>query len=133
MEEESFPASSVLIVEDQEVVAHIVTAALEEMGHEATHVETGFEALDLMEQRRFDLIVLDVNLSRPNSTEVLRSLNKKLELRTIPVLGLILPGETGIAARARRLGVDEFLQQPFEPEELKERVRSLVGPGTGDE
>ena len=103
-----------------------IRAALEE-DHDAEVVEaeSGFIALRLLPQDRFDLVVLDVNMPDINGLELIRFLRQSSVHRTVPVLVVSTEASAKDRERGVSLGADAFLRKPFTAAELVERVREL--------
>ena len=116
----------VLVVDDSHAMRAFIRAALEE-DHDAEVVEaeSGFIALRLLPQDRFDLVVLDVNMPDINGLELIRFLRQSSVHRTVPVLVVSTEGSAKDRERGVSLGADAFLRKPFTAAELVERVREL--------
>ena len=116
----------VLVVEDDGQMAVILMRLLGRDGFTVDLVARGEEALDVVHADPPDVILLDWMLPKMTGIEVCRVLKRDRRTRLIPVVLL-----TGFADRERRLigikaGADDFLSKPFDPEELRARVRSLA-------
>lgn len=116
----------ILVVHEQDVVSQILTSTLETEGYLVTAVGDGLEGSRIAKQGGFDLMLVDLNMSHPNSSEFLRAVRSEKVLSRIPIAGLLLPGEAEVASRARQLGVDLLVEEPFDPEGLKEQLRRLM-------
>lgn len=112
----------VLVVEHDAVITLDVLRMLRHLGAEATTANSGEQALKIVRQGRFDLIILDLNLPGINGLVVCRRLKKNPGLKDIPVI--FLTGDTNppLMDEAFRLGAVDFLTKPYETEELKKRV-----------
>lgn len=107
-----------------------IRAALEE-DHDAEVVEaeSGFVALRVLPQQRFDLVVLDVNMPDINGLELIRFLRKSPTHARVPVLVVSTEASERDRERGASLGADAFLRKPFTATELAERVRALLAAG----
>jgi two-component system, OmpR family, alkaline phosphatase synthesis response regulator PhoP len=117
----------VLIVEDEVHLAIGIKYNLEAEGYEATTVGDGHEALKLLEDNPegFDLVILDLMLPGMSGYSVCEAIRKRgLDL---PVL--MLSARTLVEDRVRGydVGADQYLQKPFELEELLSITRNLLG------
>jgi DNA-binding response OmpR family regulator len=113
----------ILIVEDEVDLAHHISRALIEAGHEAVVVHDGETALREAEKNQYDLIVLDVMLPGMDGFEVLRRLRvAKMDTR---VLILTARGEVSDRVTGLGLGADDYLAKPFAMQELIARVSAL--------
>lgn len=117
----------VLVVEDDDVIRHLLMASLESRGFEVRQASTGFDAYRLVEQEAPDVMIMDVNISLPNSIEVLRHLQLPIRKRQLKIVGLIMPGEADLEERCRALGIRSFLKEPFDLDELGDSVALLLG------
>lgn len=113
----------ILVVEDEVRLAHHISRALTEAGHEPVIVHEGETALGKAELKRYDLIVLDVMLPGMDGFEVLRHLRAtKIDAR---VLILTARGEVSDRVTGLGLGADDYLAKPFAMQELVARVNAL--------
>ena len=108
------PLARVLAVEDHPEIGNLMRAALTRARIEATLITTGEEALAVVREQPFDLILLDIALPGMSGLEVCRQLKAEKSLRHIPVI--FVSGQTSKAYHdaARRLGAVDFIEKPFE-------------------
>ena len=112
-----------LVVEDDPGMAALLHHQLDALGYELELCATGTEALERVDRRRPDVVLLDIGLAgRLDGWEVLRRLTASPATRSIPVIAC---SGADHAERARSLGAAGFLRKPFAPDELAERLRSL--------
>lgn len=124
---------SILIVDDEEEMLSMLTLILEEE-FSVTPVSDGVEAVKLLQNRVFDLCILDIMMPRLDGMEVLHVLNR--EQNRIPVILLSARADTRDRVAGLEGGADDYITKPFEPAELVARVKSLLrragsGPGMG--
>jgi len=84
------------------------------------------EALSLLRQRRFDLVLLDLGLPGMNGLELLRQLKESPETDSIPVIVLTAWNSTSDKLRGFELGAVDYLTKPFDSAELRARVRAAL-------
>jgi two-component system OmpR family response regulator len=127
----------VLVVDDEEHITELVSMGLNFNGFDTERVASGRAALEAVEQRRPDLIVLDVMLPDLDGFEVARRLRQNESAGTrVPVIFLTARDATQDKVEGLRLGSDDYVTKPFSIEELIERVKAVlrrssgVGPGT---
>jgi DNA-binding response OmpR family regulator len=113
----------ILIVEDEVRLSRHIASALREAGHEAVVIHDGETALGEMEEKPFDLLVLDIGLPGIDGFEVLRRLRAKHMSHR--VLILTARGELNDRVTGLQLGADDYLAKPFAMQELLARVRAL--------
>lgn len=113
--------ASVLVVDDDAAIARLVRLALRASGFDAITAANGVEALNRIEDRDIDLIVLDLEMPVMGGREFYRRLRARGT--QVPVVILSAYG----AERARvELGADAAVQKPFEPSELVAVVGRLL-------
>lgn len=116
--------SSLLIIEDDELLRDGLCAQLAQAGHNVTAAADGEAAQTSLETQRFDGVVLDLGLPKISGMELLRWLRKRLP--ALPVL--ILTARDGVDDRVQGLnaGADDYLTKPFNMAELQARLGALL-------
>ena len=112
----------ILIVEDEKPIADLIDMSLTARGYQCTCVYDGAAAADLLVEKRFDLILLDVMLPGADGFELLeyiRPLN-------MPVIFLTARGAVSDRVRGLREGADDYIVKPFETMELVARVQAVL-------
>src|SRR3981081_1996447 len=124
----------VLVVDDEEHITELVAMGLGFNGFDVERASSGRGALDAIEKRRPDLIVLDVMLPDLNGFDVARRLRQNEGAGTrIPIIFLTARDTTQDKIEGLRLGSDDYVTKPFSIEELIERVKAVLrrAAGTG--
>ena len=126
----------VLVVDDEEHITEMLAMGLGFNGFAVERAASGRGALDAIERRRPDLLVLDVMLPDLDGFEVVRRLRLTEGAGTqIPVIFLTARDTTRDKVEGLRLGSDDYVTKPFSIEELIERVKAVlrrsagIGPG----
>ena len=114
----------VLLADDEEAITANLAPFLERSGFDVHVVHDGEAALAAIERLAPDLCVLDVLMPRVNGREVLRQLRQDGQWN--PVLLLTQVGEAGERAMALEEGADDYLNKPFDPQELVARIRAVL-------
>jgi two-component system OmpR family response regulator len=114
----------ILVVDDEENIAYVVSAALRLNGFEVTTADNGRTALAAARAERPDLIVLDVMLPDLDGFEVCRRLRQ--DRIDTPVLFLTARDGTDDRLRGLTIGGDDYVTKPFSVEELVARVRVIL-------
>lgn len=118
---------TVLLAEDDPDVSALVRHVLETDGYRVEAVADGAEALRRFEERRPDLLVLDVMMPRLTGFEVLARLRELDDAGTpVPVLMLSARAGQDEIVRGFELGVSDYVTKPFMIGELRARVRALL-------
>jgi two-component system OmpR family response regulator len=116
--------SSLLIIEDDELLRDGLSAQLALVGHRVTAAADGEAAQALLESQRFDGVVLDLGLPKISGMELLHWVRKRLP--ALPVL--ILTARDGVDDRVHGLnaGADDYLTKPFNMAELQARLGAML-------
>jgi DNA-binding response OmpR family regulator len=120
-------ARLVLVADDDEDILVLVRTVLERAGYEVVAARNGVEATAAAEQRRPDLAVLDVSMPELDGLEVLRRLRADASTSDVPVLLLSARVQEDDVAEGFATGANAYMQKPFSPRELSDRVSELLG------
>lgn len=113
----------VLVIDDSEIDRRIARVHLAKEGIELYESPDGASGLTMARKLRPDLILLDIRLPDWDGFETIRRLKNDPLTRTIPVIFLSGSTETKEKAKGLDLGAVDFVSKPFDPVELKARVR----------
>ncbi len=118
--------STVLVVDDTRVGRLVVKSVLAAEGFRVVEAASGEEALEILEQLKPDLIILDVRMPGIDGFETCRRARGQPKLRNCPII--FLSAECGIDERSKGLevGADDFIRKPFESSDLLTRVRTYL-------
>jgi two-component system, OmpR family, response regulator len=116
--------SSLLIIEDDELLRDGLSAQLSQLGHSVTTAVDGEVAQRLLETNRFDGVLLDLGLPKISGMEVLRWLRKRLP--ALPVLILTARDDVDDRVQGLNAGADDYLTKPFDMAELQARLGALL-------
>ncbi len=114
----------VLIVDDAETVREMFAIFLRDEGFEVSMAPDGVAGLDLAQEERPDVIVLDVAMPRMSGPEVIRHLKGNDRTRSIPVL--LVSGALADADAALKAGADGYCMKPCLPETFLQEIRRLL-------
>lgn len=117
---------SVLIVDDIAGNARLIEALLAPDGHSVRTAGNGAEALRLVLAEPPDLVLMDVMMPEVDGFEACRELKRHPVTRLIPVVLVTSLNDSASRIRGIDAGADDFLTKPFNPHELRARVRSLL-------
>lgn len=116
----------ILVVDDDPDIARFVAINLELHGFEVMVAADGQEALDLIEQRRPELAVVDLAMPRIDGLELTRRLRADPMTSVLPVIMLTAKGMTVDKMYGLAAGADDYLVKPFDPAELVARVTATL-------
>lgn len=115
--------AKILVVDDDTHIRELVALFLTREGFEVAQADDGVEALRAMERQPAELVVLDVMMPRMDGWQLCEELRARYD---IPLLMLTAKGETSQKVKGFRLGTDDYMVKPFEPDELAARVKALL-------
>ncbi len=108
------PASPmILVVDDESISREMIFSALKRADLRALSLDNSTLALQVLEQNRFDLIFLDVEMPKPDGIEVCARLRKMPSNRTTPVVFVTANSDFGSRARSSLSGGNDFIAKPF--------------------
>lgn len=117
----------ILIVDDSHTLRRMVRACLEGLEEvEMVEAASGLEALEQMALSSPQLLILDINMPDMHGLDVLRFLRSHERLQHLPVIILTTRGDDMTRQEAQQAGADVYLTKPFQPEELRQRVKQLL-------
>lgn len=123
MEELNEERACVLIVDDEVAIADLVASLLEAEGMEAVACYGSADALELLEQRSFDLAIFDVMMPGMDGFELC---TRARALTDIPIMFLTAKDGEADHVVGFTLGADDYVTKPFKPRELVARVKARV-------
>ncbi len=116
----------ILLVEDEKNIILGVRTCLDAVGYEVEVAENGELALEAVQRRKPDLILLDLVMPKFDGFEVLDSLKSDPETREIPVIVLTAKAGEEERQRAMELGAEAYMTKPFRPQELWDVLKKLI-------
>ncbi len=116
-------STQVLLVEDDKMIVETLTEFLGKEEFQVCAVDGQAEALRLVEEKEFDLVLLDITLKDGNGYAVCRGIK---ELRDIPVIFLTASADEFSVVTGLDLGADDYIGKPFRPRELVSRMKSVL-------
>jgi DNA-binding response OmpR family regulator len=123
---------TIFIVDDENTIREVVRRYLELEGFAVIEAETGPQAMDILEDQRPDLILLDIMLPGLDGFTITRSLRNSPDYSDlnvdgdIPIIMLTSRGDESDRIAGFELGVDDYVVKPFSPRELVARVKAVL-------
>jgi DNA-binding response OmpR family regulator len=117
----------VVVVDDDEAIGPAVRLLLAPEGIDVDSLEDGQSALPDLLREPPDLVILDINMPGMSGWELCAILRRQSATQTIPVLFLSGRHEVKDRITAMQLGGSDYLTKPFGGDDLRRRVRSLLG------
>ncbi|MFJ7838811.1 response regulator transcription factor [Lysinibacillus sphaericus] len=115
--------SKILIVDDDKEIRNLIAVYLENEGMETEKAEDAVEALQMLEKKAFDLIVLDIMMPKMDDIEACLKIREE---RSMPIIMLSAKSEDMDKIKGLAAGADDYLSKPFNPLELIARVKSQL-------
>jgi len=122
---------NVLLVEDNRLNRRLMEDFLTCLGMKVTQAENGHEALLLIEQRRFDLILLDIRMPDIDGIEVarrIRSLEYDRSETAVPIIAITADSDSETIKACHNSGINALLAKPLIPEQL---LKAIAAHSTG--
>lgn len=117
---------SILVVDDTDDIRRLLSIHLKMMGHTITEAHDGREALQLIYNQPFDLILLDIMMPHVSGLAVLEVVKNDPALRHIPIVVISAASDLASVVRCIELGAEDFLPKPYEAAVLYARVKTLL-------
>jgi DNA-binding NtrC family response regulator len=115
----------VLVIDDEQIVLDSVDQILTDEGYEVDVSLSGREGLDWAVQKDYDIVLTDILMPDIGGMRVLRDIKRAKP--SLPVIIITGYATTKSAVQAMKLGAANYIEKPFEPEELLNAVSSALG------
>ena len=116
----------VLVIDDDPEILELLQVDLELLNFEVKTATNGMSGYQLAEQEPFDLILADVMMPRLDGYDLCKRLRANVSTQTTPIILLTAKGQLEDKVRGFHAGADDYLQKPFEFQELMVRMRALL-------
>ncbi len=116
----------ILIVEDESEIAQLIQQTLERESFSCQIARDGITALEIFQQQKPDVIILDLMLPGLDGLEVCTRIRQQSNIKDPYILMLTARGEEIDRVIGLSTGADDYLVKPFSPRELVARVRALL-------
>ena len=123
-------AGNILIADDDKNICEMLRLYLESTGYGVFVVYDGMSAINMFDEKKPDLAILDIMMPKADGIAVCRAIRKK---SSIPVIMLTAKGDVDSKVEGLEIGADDYVVKPFEPKELIARVRSVLRRTSGKE
>lgn len=119
--------AEILVVDDSKVMRDMIVACLRPRADFAfTHASSGLEAIERLSLKRFDLVVLDLNMPDIGGIEVIEFVRGQDALRELPIIIVTTRGDDASRAKSLQAGASRFMTKPFTPDAILREVGDLV-------
>ncbi len=123
-------AKSILIIDDEEIVAKSLLRLLSKEGYDTTVVKSGREAIEKVKEKDFDLIIADVRMPEMDGIETVKEIRSYLERqdkKSIPEVLITGYADLDKYQSAMDLEVVDYLYKPFDNEEFLKIIKRTIG------
>lgn len=113
--------SLILVVDDEGAIRYSVSKTLERVGYQVLTASSGEEALELMDQQDFDVVLTDIRMPGISGVDLLASIKEQ----SADIVVILMTGyaSLGTAVESLRLGAHDYLIKPSSSEDIRESVR----------
>jgi len=111
----------VLVVDDDERILHFIKISLKLAGYDVILAQDGGAALKMIKSEKPDIMLLDILMSPVDGIEVMKQLRPE---HTLPVIAT--SAHVSVAEEILGLGADDFLPKPYKPEEMVNKIRTVL-------
>lgn len=119
----------ILVIDDEELIIRSLSKLLEKNGYTVFVAKNGQDALVMVEEENFDLIIADIRMPGMNGVETMRSINeilKKQKIKKAPVIFITGYADEKIEKMAEEFSPVAYIYKPFDISELVEKVRNTL-------
>ena len=113
----------ILIVEDDNSLAQMITRYLERMNYEVLIKSTAIDALTALEETPFDCLLLDINLGSDNGIQLCQKIRQVYDM---PIIMVSAISDTTQKTYSLNIGADDYVTKPFSLEELEARINANI-------
>ncbi len=119
--------TSVLVVDDSVTVRKVTTRLLERHGMEVRTAKDGVDAMEILQEYRPDVMLLDIEMPRMDGFEVATQMRHDSKLKDVPII--MITSRTGDKhkERAMAIGVTDYMGKPFQEEKLLGSINNIMG------
>ncbi|MBC7863279.1 MAG: response regulator [Bacteroidia bacterium] len=124
-EEKKLKKLNVLLVEDNRINQQLVVKILSGFGFETEIADTGHVALKLLSEKKYDLILMDIQLPEKSGYEITETIRQELKILT-PVIAMTANSISTEKERCLRSGMNDYISKPFKVQHLLNKIMEHV-------
>jgi diguanylate cyclase (GGDEF)-like protein len=114
----------ILIVDDEKLNIELAAVYLKQEGYKISYTTQGIKAIELVESKGVDLILLDINMPEVDGFSVAKALKRDSKTKDIPIIFLTAQSDIEYVSKAFEIGGVDYITKPFNGLELKARVKT---------
>jgi two-component system chemotaxis response regulator CheY len=119
--------ATILTVDDTASMRQMISFTLNSVGHEVIQACDGKEALKLLEGKKVDLVIADINMPNMDGITLVKSLREQADYKFIPILVLTTESQESKRQQGKVAGATGWIVKPFNPEQLLNVVKKVLG------
>ena len=119
-------SKKVLVIDDSPIVRNLHSVMLKTAGFEVSEAENGFDGLEKAMQSRYDLMVVDVNMTKMDGFTFCREMRASEEHKDVPIIIVSTEAEAEDKMQGFRAGANLYLVKPVKAEQLIENAKMLL-------
>ena len=118
----------ILIVDDYKTMLRIIRNLLKQLDfNNVDDASDGTEALKLLREKDFELVISDWNMEPMTGLQLLREVRSDIKLKELPFIMITAESKTENVVAAKEAGVSNYIVKPFNAETLKQKLASVLG------
>lgn len=118
---------NILFVDDDPMARKLVESMLTQAGYVVTTAEDGFDALELLYKYAFDLVILDIMMSKMNGLELLKRIKSQPETQSLPIMMLSSRDDQKIITKALQMGAADYMIRPPDRDVMLRKLETILG------
>ena len=119
--------ATILTVDDTASMRQMISFTLNSAGHEVIQACDGKEALQLLQGRKIDLVIADVNMPNMDGITLVKNLREQPDYKFTPILMLTTESQESRRQQGKVAGATGWIVKPFNPEQLLNVVKKVLG------
>lgn len=120
-------AKKILIVEDEDLIAKVLSIRLEALGYKVSIAVDGEEGLDAVRKQKPDLVVLDIGLPRIDGNTLCELIKTSADTKDVKVIMLTGKRLVGDMENSFKAGAEVYMNKPYEWPRLLAHIEKLIG------
>jgi len=118
--------ATILTVDDTASMRQMISFTLNSAGHEVLQASDGNEALKVLQGKKVDLVICDVNMPNMDGITLVKSLRELVEYKFTPILMLTTESQESKRQQGKSVGATGWIVKPFNPEQLLTIVKKVL-------
>ncbi|MDE1351034.1 response regulator [Vibrio aestuarianus] len=117
---------NILLVEDNPTNRLVATELLSQRGATIIEAESGFKALEILQNQQFSLVLMDIQMPGMDGYETTRQIRQNMKLNQLPILAMTANARPEDKAACLAAGMNEHIAKPFEINEVIQKIQHFV-------